>query len=100
MAFLLHGGLVELCHTAAETHILHLVCLQGKQKKEVAAFTFVICIMHCCNGFIPFQLQKKRKNFIVNKKIETMCSTNYWLGEAIAMATMSTEFWLRERGPC
>lgn len=40
---------------------------------------------------------KEEKTFHCEKKLETMCSTNYWLLAAIAIATMSTELWLRER---
>lgn len=72
------------------------------EKKKVVNPTFASLLsafkQHHCIVFFHFSHKKRRKKIIVKKKkLETMCSTNYWLGAAIAIATMSIEFW---SGPC
>lgn len=108
MAFPLRGGLVESCHTAAEnTHpAFGLFTGQENKPKSHQSYSLPHFCQHLNSTSVMVRLhfsskkEEKGKKIHCEEKLETMCSTNYWLGAAIAIATLSTEFRLRERGPC
>ena len=93
------GDLVALCHTAAwNTFCIQLIYKTGKKEKSIRVLHHFSLHLNnttltvCRNGFVSLQ----QKN-TVSLWSETMCSTNCSLGAPRAIATMSTEFWLRER---
>lgn len=66
MAFPLHGGLVESCHTAAEnTNPAFGLFTRQKKKEKLSILLFASLlsafVKRCCNGFYSISVTKKEE---------------------------------------